>query len=109
MTEKNTFFLKKPHLLKINNPIAHKSHFFNQFEEIVSSIPTDCDGCIVYGITKRGRKQPLNYVKGKGNLPQALIKSSIQLDFYPFPFIYAVYTLLIREAYTEIQLRTINY
>jgi hypothetical protein len=109
MTERNTFFLKKPRVLKIINPIAHKSHFFNQFEEIVNSIPTDCDGCIVYGITKRGRKQPLNYVKGKGNLPKALIKSSIQLDFYPFPFIYAVYTLLIREAYTEIQLRTINY
>lgn len=109
MTEKNTFFLKKPHVLKINNPIAHKSHFILQFEEIVQSIPADCDGCIVYGITKRGRKQPLNYVKGNGHLPKALMKSSLQLDFYPFPFMYAVYTLLTRERFSEIQLRTINY
>lgn len=109
MTERNTYFLKRPRVLKIMNPIAHKTHFTKQFETVVNSIPIEYDGCIVYGITKKGRKQPLAYVKGKGNLPEALLKSSIQLDFYPFPFIYSIYTLLNRGSFREIQLRTINY
>lgn len=108
MTERNTFFLKRPRVLKIMNPIAHKTHFTKQFEAVVNSIPVECDGCIVYGITKKGRKQPLAYVKGRGDLPMALLKSSIQLDFYPFPFIYSIYALLNRGVYSEIQLRTIN-
>jgi hypothetical protein len=79
MTERNTFFLKRPRVLKIMHPIAHKSHFTKQFEAIVNSIPIEYDGCIVYGINKKGRKQPL------------------------------AYTLLNRGVYSEIQLRTINY
>ena len=109
MTERNTFFLKRPRVLKIMNPIAHKTHFTKQFEAVVNSIPIEYDGCIVYGITKKGRKQPLAYVKGRGDLSLALLKSSIQLDFYPFPFIYSIYALLNRGVYSEIQLRTINY
>jgi hypothetical protein len=109
MNESKTLHLRKSEEIKKSDATKQKQLFISKYKNEIQSLPDNCDGCLVYGITKLGRRQPLAYIKGSGNLSHSMLRSTIQLDFYPFPLAYAIYALLNRGSFKEIQLRTINY